>query len=324
MRLPLLTAGGSLALPTPAVAVIAAVLFAVAGCTSGAEPRAAARSTATTTTTTVPATTSAPPEPYRVVAAGDISCLASTPVTPSQCQMGATADLVASLSPDVVLPLGDLQYELGKAADYEASYASNWGRFKHITRPVVGNHEYTGGRANGYFGFFGEAAHPPDGWYSFDAGNGWHVVLLNSVCSVVGCGEGSRQLEWLRADLAATSAECILAAWHHPRWSSGLHGSDASVEPLWRALAERGADLVLSGHDHHYERFEPRDGLVQLVVGTGGRSLYPALFAEEGSAIRQSRGFGVLDLELRPGSYTATFRPIPGFDFSDASTRACE
>ena len=277
------------------------------------------------TTTEPPTTTTTERAPFRIVAAGDISCLAGTPVTSAECQMAATADLVASLDPDVVLPLGDLQYELGKRADFDTTYATNWGRFKDITRPVVGNHEYTGGRADGHFGYFGEAAHGPDGWYSFDAGgSGWHVVVLNSVCSVVGCGEGSRQLEWLRADLAATPSTCIVAAWHHPRWTSGLHGSDASVQPLWQALADRGADLVLSGHDHHYERFEPRDGtLVQYVVGTGGRSLYPFFGREEGSAAAQSRGYGVLDLELRPGTYTATFRPVPGFDFSDSSTRPC-
>jgi hypothetical protein len=264
-------------------------------------------------------------EAYRVVAAGDISCLGGTPVNTAECQMDATAQLVESLDPDVVLPLGDLQYQLGKRADFDAAYATNWGRFKAITRPVVGNHEYTGGKANGYFGYFGDAAHGPDGWYSFDAGaTGWHVVVLNSVCGAVGgCGEGSRQLAWLRADLAATTSECLVAAWHHPRWSSGLHGSDESMDPIWRTLAARGADLVLSGHDHHYERFEPKDGLVQLVAGTGGRSLYPVLAREAGSIVVQTSGFGVLDLELRPGEYKATFRPVPGFDFSDSSTRSC-
>lgn len=300
----------------------------VAGCDRSAlrEERPPPIQAASTTTATTQATTTTPePEPFRIVAAGDISCLAVTPVTAYECQMGATADLVASLDPDVVMPLGDLQYELGKRPEFDESYATNWGRFKDITRPVVGNHEYTGGRANGYFGYFGEAAHGPDGWYSFDAGDsGWHVVVLNSVCGAVGgCGEGSRQLAWLQADLAATPATCIVAAFHHPRWSSGLHGSDASMDPAWRALAARGADLVLSGHDHHYERFEPKDGLVQYVVGTGGRSLYPIFGREDGSAVSQTRGFGVLEVELRPGTSTTTFRPVPGFDFSDASTRSC-
>jgi hypothetical protein len=310
--------------PTSAALALLALLALLAGC-SGDEPPDAAP--ATTTVAPATTTTSAPAEPFRIVAAGDISCTASTPIRADECQMGATADLVASLDPDVVMPLGDLQYEFGRAADFAASYERNWGRFKDRTRPVVGNHEYTGGRADGYFGYFGAAAHGPDGWYSFDAGDsGWHVIVLNSVCGPIGgCGEGSRQLQWLRDDLAATTAACIVAAWHHPRWTSGLHGNDQSMDPIWRALAERGADLVLSGHDHHYERFDPKDGgLVQLVVGTGGRSLYPVLFRQEGSVAVQTNGYGVLDLELRPGTYTATFRPIPGFDFTDSSTRSCE
>ena len=306
--------------------LIATVLTAgtLAACNpdGGSERTTATTATSTTTTTT----TSAPATlPFRIVAAGDISCLPGKPVTAAECQMDATAQLVESLDPDVVLPLGDVQYELGKRADFDSTYATNWGRFRDITRPVVGNHEYTGGRANGYFGYFGEAAHGPDGWYSFDAGNGWHVVVLNSVCRAVGgCGPGSPQLAWLEADLAATQAPCILAAWHHPRWSSGLHGSDASMDPPWKALAARGADLVLSGHDHHYERFEPKDaGLVQYVVGTGGRSLYPVLFQTEGSAAAQDRGFGVLEVELWPDAYETTFHPIPGFDYTDTVRRTC-
>ena len=145
MKLPPLTAGCSLALPTPTLAPIVALLIMVASACSagGSQPPT------TATTTSLPATTPVPPvsesesESYRVVVAGDISCLPGRPVTTAECQMGATADLVASLDPDVVMPLGDLQYELGKAADYEASYATNWGRFRDVTRPVVGNHEYT-------------------------------------------------------------------------------------------------------------------------------------------------------------------------------------
>ena len=302
--------------------VLTAATLAACNPDGGSERTTATTATSTTTTTT----TSAPAtQPFRIVAAGDISCLPGKPVTAAECQMDATAQLVESLDPDVVLPLGDLQYELGKRADFDSTYATNWGRFRDITRPVVGNHEYTGGRANGYFGYFGEAAHGPDGWYSFDAGNGWHVVVLNSVCRAVGgCGPGSPQLAWLEADLAATQAPCILAAWHHPRWSSGLHGSDASMDPAWKALAARGADLVLSGHDHHYERFEPKDGgLVQYVVGTGGRSLYPVLFQTEGSAAAQDRGFGVLEVELWPDAYETTFHPTPGFDYTDTVRRTC-
>ncbi|MDQ3107157.1 MAG: metallophosphoesterase, partial [Actinomycetota bacterium] len=217
----------------------------------------------------------------------------------------------------------DLQYELGKGPDYVTGYDTNWGRLKSITRPVPGNHEYTGGRAAGYFGYFGEAAHGPGGWYSFDLG-AWHVIVLNSVCGAVGgCGPGSPQHQWLVADLDATASACILAAWHHPRWSSGLHGSDASMEPFWQVLASHGADLVLSGHDHHYERFAPRDGIVQVVAGTGGRSLYPVFGRDEGSRMNQARGFGVVEVELSTDAYRLTFHPVPGFDFADTAAGSC-
>jgi 3',5'-cyclic AMP phosphodiesterase CpdA len=304
------------------------------GCTGGAsEERSASRGASEVRNPTLRPSTSTEPtlkrsaddedEVFRIVAAGDIACVPGRPATAGECQMEATAALVEALDPDVVLPLGDLQYERGKAADFDASYDRSWGRFKDRTRPVVGNHEYSGGRAAGYDAYFGAAAHGPGGWYSFDGG-GWHVVVLNSVCAPAGgCGQGSRQYDWLRRDLEATTSECILAAWHHPRWSSGLHGDDPSMEPAWQALAARGADVVVSGHDHHYERFEPRDGIVQYVVGTGGRSLYPVLGRESGSAAMQSRGFGVLEIELRPDAYRTTFHPVPGFDYTETVTRAC-
>jgi hypothetical protein len=259
----------------------------------------------------------------KVVAAGDIACVPGKPVTAGECRMEETAALAESLDPDVVLPLGDLQYERGEAANFAASYDATWGRLKEKTRPVVGNHEYAGGRAHGYYSYFGEAAHPPDGWYSFDLGP-WHVVVLNSVCAAVGgCGPGSRQHEWLRADLEATTSSCILAAWHHPRWSSGLHHSEDDYEPFWQLLAARGADLVLSGHDHHYERFAPDDGIVQVIVGTGGRSLYPAALPEVGSRTADSGGFGVLELVLHEGGYVGSFHPIAGNDYRDAFWSDC-
>jgi 3',5'-cyclic AMP phosphodiesterase CpdA len=237
--------------------------------------------------------------------------------------MAATAELAESLHPDVVLPLGDLQYETGRAQDFAAAYDRTWGRLKSVTHPVPGNHEYAGGKAPGYYGYFGAAAHPPDGWYSFDVGT-WHVIVLNSICAAIGgCGAGSREYEWLRADLEATTSECIVAAWHHPRWSSGLHHSDDNYEPFWQLLAQHGADVVLSGHDHHYERFAPDDGIVEFVVGTGGRSLYPAVLPEKGSVTSSDDGFGVLELQLREHSYTARFHPIAGNRYTDASSADC-
>jgi acid phosphatase type 7 len=301
------------------VVVGAAVALAACSASGGDVPEA---TTTTTTTTAAPTTTTAPPPIATVVAAGDLVCLPDQPVTPAECQMEATAQLAESLEPDVVLALGDIQYELGRPEDYVA-YDRTWGRMKAITRPVIGNHEYAGGEAPGYFGYFGEAAHPPGGWYSFDVGP-WHVVVLNSVCGPAGgCHQGSRQYEWLRADLEATTSECILAAWHHPRWSSGIHHSDPTVEPFWQLLAQHGGDLVLGGHDHHYERFAPERGIVQVVVGTGGRSLYPAPFAEAGTVVRDANAFGVLELELHEGSYRGAFRPVPGRPFSDEFSADC-
>lgn len=261
------------------------------------------------------------------MAAGDIACRPGLPVTPSQCQHEATAALVESLDPDVVAPLGDLQYERGEAANFERSYLPTWGRFLDRTRPAPGNHEYAGGRAPGYYGTFGDRAAGVDGrgWYAYGLGT-WRVIVLNSVCTTVGgCGEGSDQLLWLRSELAANPGRCTLAYWHHPRYSSGLHGGDDGYQPFWDALTAAGADVVLGGHDHHYERFAPKEGVRQFVVGTGGRNLYPVLAREPGSERVDARTFGVLGLTLREGGYDWRFHAIPGSSsgFSDAGSATC-
>jgi len=257
------------------------------------------------------------------VAAGDIACPSGLGPSADQCQMAATAKLVESLHPSVVVPLGDEQYELGKAADFAAVYDATWGRFKDITDPVPGNHEYTGGKAAGYFGTFGDRAHPPNGWYSVGVG-AWHLVLLNSVCAAIGgCGEGSPEYQWLQHDLETTTSPCILAAWHHPRWSSGLHGSDATFDPFWQLLAAHGADVVLSGHDHDYERFAPKQGVTEFVVGTGGRSHYPMPQTIEGSAAHDTEDFGVLELTLHDTGYDWRFHPVGTSAFTDAGSAGC-
>jgi acid phosphatase type 7 len=159
------------------------------------------------------------------------------------------------------------------------------------------------------------------------------VVALNSNCAVVGCAAGSAQGRWLRADLAAHPARCTLAYWHHPRFSSGIHGGEPAVGPLWRALAEAGAEIVLSGHDHDYERFAPLDadgrpdperGLRQFVVGTGGRSRYPFPGPPRpGSEARSAESFGVLTLTLHEDRYEWQFVPIAGGRFSDRGVGEC-
>jgi len=246
-----------------------------------------------------------------LVAAGDIAGCD----TPGD---EATAEVVAGL-PGTVATLGDSVYEHGTAAEFAGCYDPTWGRFKDRTHPAPGNHDYGTGKATAYLAYFGVPR-----WYSYDLGS-WHVVSLDSNCaSVGGCGPGSAEEAWLRADLAShRSAPCTLAYWHHPRWSSGLHGSSTLVDGLWRALAGAGADVVLSGHDHDYERFAPIDGVREFVVGTGGRSLYPLGAALPGSEVRQDSAFGVLVLTLHPGGYDWRFAAAAGPGFSDRGSAPC-
>jgi hypothetical protein len=270
-------------------------------------------------------------------AAGDIACDPGDPAvhgrTTTRCQMKATSDLLLSLKPAAVLALGDLQYEDGALTKFRQSYGPTWGRLKSITRPAVGNHEYMTRRAWGYYAYFGRVAGAPwRGYYSFDLG-AWHLIALNSNCEFVGgCGAGSPQERWLRADLAAHPVQCTLAYWHHPRFSSGPHGSNAAFGAFWRALYEARAEIVLSGHDHSYERFVPQDpdgradparGIREFVVGTGGRSFYALKKPAANSAVFQAETFGVLALTLRPGRYEWTFVPAPGKPFADSGSGTC-
>jgi hypothetical protein len=265
-------------------------------------------------------------------AAGDIACPPDERAAPDRCQQRATADLIVAADPRAVLPLGDLQYEDGSLADYRASYDRTWGRLRPISHPVPGNHEYGTAGAEGYFHYFGAAAGDPDrGYDSFDVGS-WHLVALNSNCGEVGgCGAGSPQERWLRHDLAADDARCTLAYWHHPRFSSGTeHGDTPSVAPLWQALEEDGADVVLSGHEHSYERFSPQDstgaidprGIREFVVGTGGRSHYPMGTPDRWSERRVTDTFGVLFLTLRRDGYDWRFTDTAGKDI-DAGQFPC-
>jgi acid phosphatase type 7 len=274
----------------------------------------------------------------RIAAAGDIACdPGDSEFDDGQgdglsCRQLATSDLLVGEGYAAVLALGDIQYEDGAYAKFLASYGPSWGRVKSITRPVPGNHEYQSGRAVGYFRYFGAVAGlTAKGYYSFDLG-GWHLVALNSNCSAVGgCGAGSPQEEWLRADLAAHRAFCTLAFWHHPRFSSGMHGSDSTYEAFWQALHEANADVVLVGHDHDYERFAPQDasgaldrarGIREFVVGTGGKSLRLFRNVRANSEARAVSTFGILELKLGAAAYGWRFRPAVG-SFTDSGSAAC-
>jgi len=258
-----------------------------------------------------------------VIAAGDIAdCTTTTD--------GATANLLDSL-PGTVVTLGDNAYPDGSAANFRDCYGPTWGRHRGRTRPSPGNHDYRTAGASAYFRYFGSAAGAPaKGYYSYDLG-AWHVVVLNSNCAAVGgCGSGSPQLGWLRADLAANSARHVLAYWHHPRFSSGTHGGVSAVGAFWEALYAAGADIVLNGHDHDYERFGPQDpwgradsvhGIRQFVVGTGGTGLRSRATTARNSQVF-ARTHGVLRLTLRSDSYAWAFVPVAGKTFEDAGSGA--
>jgi len=268
----------------------------------------------------------------KVVAAGDIVCSPGDHPSARACQQVATAALVESLKPDAVLAVGDLQYSHGTADEFRLAYDKSWGRFKAITYPVPGNHEYYSG-GDGYYAYWGaRAGDPTKGYYSFDLG-AWHVLAINSNCpSVGGCGEGSAEVRWIGQDLASHPSQCTLAFFHHPRFSSGPHGNDDAMAPIWRALQEGGVDVVLNGHDHDYERFalqdadgrlDPANGIREFVVGTGGAPQYVVLWRRANSQALSVGTFGVLDLTLRPTSYDWAFVPIPGGTFHDSGSTRC-
>jgi len=252
------------------------------------------------------------PGPPTLIAAGDIaSCRSSGDE--------ATAALVARI-PGTVAVLGDAVYETGTEQEFHDCYS--WGRFRGRTRAALGNHEYGTGNADAAIAYF---RLPRRGYYSYELGD-WHVVVLNSNCRPAGgCERGSPQQRWLDSDLAAHPARCTVAYMHHPRFSSGLHGSDVTLGALWATLVRGGADVVLAGHDHHYERFAPFEGIRSFVVGTGGRSHYPALWrlSRPKSVALNASTYGVLRLTLRADGYDWRFVPVSGWTFTDSGSSAC-
>jgi 3',5'-cyclic AMP phosphodiesterase CpdA len=243
-----------------------------------------------------------------VYAAGDIArCAYRDPAYSVAAETAAT--VAAGLAQDpqaVVLALGDLTYPVGAAKEFTDCYAPTWGRFKDRTWPAPGNHEYYTPGAKPYFAYWGARA--GRGYYSFELGT-WHIISLDSNLAPI---EHAAQLDWLRADLARHPARCTLAYWHHPLYSSGGHGSVPKMRDAWKVLYDAGAELVLSGHDHDYERFAPQDadgrldaarGIRQFVVGTGGAYPTPFLLTVAHSEVRDSNRTGVLRLQLYAGGY---------------------
>ena len=310
----------------------ALVSLAIAGCAAPASPAPSLPTIAPTSTTSRPSTMppggpvspspSAPPVTF--VGAGDIA----------SCQSSgdeATAALLAGID-GTVFTAGDNVYDRGTSVEFKDCYAPTWGRELSRTWPAPGNHDYATRGAAGYFRYFGAAAgDPKQGWYARDLG-AWRIYVLNSNCSAIGgCGAGSKEERWLRADLAANARQCVLAIWHHPRFSSGLHGSSKATQALWQALQDAGAEIVINGHDHDYERFAPQTatgaadpaGIVEFVAGMGGRSHYALVRSIANSVAQNDDTWGVLELQLYAGSWTSAFVPVAGKSFTDAASGTC-
>jgi acid phosphatase type 7 len=244
----------------------------------------------------------------------------------------ATARLVEQIPGTVMVP-GDLAYPDGSKENFEC-YDKTWGRVKSRTRPSAGNHEFHAAGATPYFDYFGSAAgDPKNGYYSYELG-AWHIIVLNSECiDVGGCDAGSRQEKWLRADLAAHPVACTLAYWHKPLFSSGSsHGNEPEIKPLWQALYDANADVVVNGHDHDYERFGPQTpdgtadaarGIREFVVGTGGKSHRSFGPTKANSEVRDATAYGVLKLTLKPNGYDWQFIPEAGKSFTDSGSGTC-
>lgn len=226
--------------------------------------------------------------------------------------------LVTSLDPSFVLGLGDLQYETGTKADFDAAFAKTWGQFGDILKPVPGNHEYGTREAAGYTSYFSEqgSAQAPT-HYAWDVA-GWRMYMLDSECDKIDCGQQER---WFAQDLAAHPNQCTAMAMHYPRFSSGPHHSQVSVQPLWQVAYDHDVDIALAGHDHDYERFsplgpqgklDPERGIMEFVVGTGGKSLYSQKAVVPGSEFFQSTDFGVLSLDITQTAYSWQFVDISG------------
>jgi acid phosphatase type 7 len=280
-----------------------------------------------------------------VAAAGDIACdpadrrfgggLGAGPF----CRQRQTSDLLLRMDLAAILAPGDLQYEDATLWKFQQSFDPTWGRLKPLIRPVPGNHEYEDPGAAGYFDYFngpgqesGPAGRRDQGYYSFDVG-GWHMIALNSECELVGgCGAGSPQERWLRADLAANPVACTLAFWHHPRFTSGRNSAEGAMLPAWNALYESGVDVLVNGHEHFYERFAPQTpagvtdparGIRQFTVGTGGRSRFAYMTVAPNSEARENRKSGVLRLTLQDQGYRWEFVTAPTGRVADAGAGSC-
>jgi hypothetical protein len=269
----------------------------------------------------LPGDSTVPQSVSTVYVAGDIGL----------CPPDGDPDKTAALVDAPVIVPGDLAYPSGTASDFAQCYDPFWGPLKDTTFPVPGNHEYYSGAA-AYFEYFGDrvgtASQP---WYVVDIG-GWRFYMLNSNCgSIGGCGLDSAQYAWLTAQLARSQPQCTAAVWHHPRWSSGQHGPAPQLSNLYELLAAHGTELLLTGHEHNYERFAPMSaaevvdpaGIRQFVVGTGGQTMRAFSSTAPGSQVRLNDSSGVLRLMLAGDGFSWRFVPTRARAASDSGTGTC-
>jgi len=275
-------------------------------------------------------TVAAASETVALVGAGDIADCGR--LADAQATAGLVRTLIAGRR-GMVFTAGDNAYPNGSTRDFARCYDPTWGAVRKRTRPAVGNHEYNTAGAAPYFAYFGRAAGKPGrAWYAYDLG-AWRIYVLDSSCGgQASCRRGSPQEAWLRADLATNPRECVAAIWHHARWSSGYHGSDSRTAALVTDLYAAGAEILITGHDHHYERFAPQrpdggldraTGIREFVVGTGGGRLYPTFLPRQNSEVRSNSVHGVLALALEPGAYSWRFVPTETGGFTDEGRSVC-
>jgi acid phosphatase type 7 len=336
------------------------LLMLIAGCTSGAPGAAGTSSTPARAASLVPQATDTPaPSPTPTHASVDTETPApsltatqepsATPTLTPAVLIGAgdvvicgvdhdeqTAALVeqqiAQFPNTVVFMAGDDVNESGRGVEYRNCFTPSWGRFIDRIRPVPGNHDMMTDNGAPYYAYFGAAAgEPGKGYYSYNLGS-WHIVALNSNCDVIACGKNSQQVQWLRQDLQQNQLPCTLLYWHHPRFGSGLQGSVGTVASFWRAAYEFGAEVVVNGNDHDYERFAPQDldghldeakGIREFVVGTGGAELRAWGTVQPNSEVRNDQTHGVIQFQLFPDHYEWRFLPSEGGTFTDAGRGVC-
>jgi acid phosphatase type 7 len=277
-------------------------------------------------------------EPAVLIGAGDISVCG---LQGDDQTAALVAQLIEQYPQAQVFTAGDNAQLNGEMYEYTDCYAQSWGRFAGRIHPSPGNHDWYIEEGSAYFSYFGTAAGRFGlGYYSYNLG-GWHIVALNSNCSATGCAvcnshgcsQDSVQLEWLKRDLAAHHQPCTLLYWHHPLRTSGIVPVSPNAGPFWQAAAEAGAEIVVNGHDHHYERFAPLDaqgkvdtarGIRSFIVGTGGAWLFPlGVKPLAVTEVRNNDTFGVILFKLFPGHYEWEFHPVAGKTFTDSGAGAC-